>query len=328
MQEPTESFIIKYIHGELSEEEARLVKEWAERSEENRHVLAQLAYIYEAERIQKNMRSMDVLGAFERTQGKLQARKRVRLWQRITVAASLLIGIIGAIYLWRPTKTEEANLITISAENYLRKPFHLPDGTVVWLNAGSSLSYRSDWRMDRQVRLEGEAYFEVAQNARKPFIVLTGNGLNIEVLGTAFNVTAYEQEQLVQATLISGSIAVHSPDKTSKTILKPSEKAVYSRDNKKLKVVAIDAGRETDWMQRRLVFRDTPMREVMNRLARFYDVAFEVRDSEIDAYTFTGIFEDKPLSQVLDYMTIASNIRYTLKKSDKGRVTIALNKRK
>ena len=222
-------------------------------------------------------------------------------------------------------------MITVESNDNSRTRLVLPDGTEVCLNSGSSITYPSRYTdSERNVTLSGEAYFKVTHNKEKPFIV---NALNkkykVKVLGTEFNMQAYRDDNVIQTTLIVGSVQVDIQGKNTKTVLLPSQKAIYSVQNNELAVVTANTDRETDWMYSRLVFKKTPMPEVLARLSRFYKVEFDVRNKIIDTYTFTGTFEDKPLYQVLDYMKISSQIDYniTYQKDEKGTKSVVVLRR-
>lgn len=331
---PDENLVIRYLKGIVTKEERIQVEAWLLAKEENRKLFTQLAYIYQGKLNQKKAVSWDTHDALDKVEQRIQHNSaRRRSFQTLVAAAVAFVTISLTVFLYLQKKVDASSqLITISSKDYLRKAYTLPDGTMVWLNAGSSLSYPWPYaKNERRVTLSGEAYFEVAENPKQPFVVHVDKGLDIQVLGTAFNVNAYADASTVQTTLVSGSVALLLPGKPAKAVLKPAEKAVYSRGSKMLEVTAIDVDRETDWMRHRLIFRDTPMKEVITRLSRFYEVEFDVRDREIGTYTFTGVFENRPLSQVLEYMTIASNIRYTLKNStDKNskKIIVQLSKPK
>lgn len=216
---------------------------------------------------------------------------------------------------------------SIAEHTLLTAPGHryrvvLPDSTRIWVNAASAVTYPVRFREDlRMARMSGEAYFEVSRAANWPFVVKTVNErMTVRVLGTSFNISAWQDSDTVQATLVSGSVELRTGNASGRQLLKPSQKAIYSTRDHQLQVLTVNTDRETDWVYERLVFRQTPMKEVLEKLSRFYNVSFEMRNKAIYQYTFTGTFEDKPLKRVLDYMQLSSNIRYSILK--KGKKTI------
>lgn len=158
-------------------------------------------------------------------------------------------------------------LTTNKGETYRVK---LPDGTMVWLNAASSIIYPSSFARlkQRSVELSGEAYFEVAKDKSHPFIVKTARQ-NVEVLGTHFNVNAYPDENLVKTTLLEGSVKVSTSNRSQ--LIKPGEQLVLSEKNE-LTVTALDAGMTIAWKNDEFMFDDEGIEQVMNTIARWYNI--------------------------------------------------------
>lgn len=317
-----EALLLKYINGSASSDEKKEVENWAGKSEENNETLTQLAYIYFAQKAHERINKRDARQAFRKVEKRIKRKSVVLYVRRTAVAASFIIGVIGIASLFFPKSLITPAMITVHSNDNTHTEITLPDGTSVHLNAASSLTYPAFYtENERKVALRGEAYFKVSHQENQPFIVsVPDKRMNIKVLGTEFNINAYTQDQTVQTTLVTGSIEVKTNDMKSPVLLKPSEKAIYTPRDGKFTVEVVNPDRETDWMYNRLVFRETPMKEVLNRLTRFYNVEFDVKNQIIYNYTFTGTFEDKPLYQVLDYMKISSDIKYliTYRKDDNG----------
>ena len=203
----------------------------------------------------------------------------------------------------------------------MRTSLDLPDGSIAYLNSGSTLSYPSSYDAEeRRVTLVGEAYFSVKHDPAHPFIVsVSHDRLRVKVLGTEFNNRAYEKENVVQTTLVSGSVNIvvkEDKRKTNERNLYPSEKAVYDLTDKTLEVINVDVESEIAWKEGRLVFKETPLPEVLRCLANFYNVDFNVMDPVLDSYRFTGTFNNRQLSQILDYLRISSRIDYSIKRME------------
>lgn len=324
---PDESLLIKYIIGESTDDENNRIEDWIKDNPDNEKILTQLALIHHAHKTHERIKHRDVATAYDKVQHKIRKKTRRFLLRRIGVAASLALGLIGIgslLIQFLDIKEQYApSLITVHSNDNSRSQFTLPDGTEVHLNSRSVLTYPSYYQgKERKVTLlEGEAYFKVAHNADRPFIVnVADEKYNIKVLGTEFNLQAYKNEKIIRTTLVEGSVEINIAGNNKKTTLKPSQKAVYSSNTNQLEITTANTDRETDWMYDRLVFRQTPIKEVLERLSRFYNVEFDVKNDIIYQYTFTGTFEDKPLYQVLDYMKISSRINYiiTYKKDENG----------
>jgi hypothetical protein len=177
--------------------------------------------------------------------------------------------------------------------------FVLSDGTKVWLNSASSIKYPVQFiGNERKVELTGEAYFEVAHDAKKPFRV-ESNGQTVEVLGTHFNVNAYGDEGEVKTTLLEGSVKVSSQSVNS--IIKPGEQAQF--DNGKISVKNVDVDEVVAWKNGFFYFEDNNIQEVMRQLSRWYDVDIKY-EGKLPVREFSGeISRNVNASQILDILS-------------------------
>lgn len=194
----------------------------------------------------------------------------------------------------------------------------LPDGTKVWLNHRSSLRYPAIFRGNtRNVELKGEGYFEVAHNEKVPFNVKAGN-INVVAHGTIFNICAYPDDDRIETSLIEGSVDVQSVDTVKHTVctyrMKPSYFAVYNKMSGKVVTSRIGDDRYYSWKDGRLIFKNEPMGEVTKKLCRWFNVDFEINDPKLNDLTYTATFEHESLSQVMELLTIATPINYSISK--------------
>ena len=194
--------------------------------------------------------------------------------------------------------------------------FILADGTKVWLNASSSIKYPVVFNgNERRVELTGEAYFEVAHNAKKPFKVIS-NGQTVEVLGTHFNINAYNDEQAVKTTLLEGSVKV-SAGKVS-NIIKPGQQARF--DHGLIDVMNVDADEVVAWKNGFFFFEDNNIQEVMRQLSRWYGVEIKY-EGQLPSRRFSGeISRNVNLSQILDILSF-KQIHYKID----GKTIIVMN---
>jgi hypothetical protein len=176
----------------------------------------------------------------------------------------------------------------------------LSDGSKIWLNAASSITYPAIFSStERKVEITGEAYFEVAKDAHHPFIVSAGNG-EVLVLGTRFNVMAYPDEKLVKATLLEGSVKIIKD--SQKVVLDPGEQASFLARSDRINVKEVDTKHVVDWVKGRLSLNDLDVKELMREISRWYDVDVEF-DGPIPQGNFWGIINrNVNLSNVLDVM--------------------------
>lgn len=185
----------------------------------------------------------------------------------------------------------------------------LPDGTRVWLNAASSLRFPTAFAgKTREVTLQGEAYFEVAQDAQHPFVVQLAKG-SVEVLGTHFNISDYADEQAVTTTLLEGAVRVQQ-DGVGR-VLKPGEQANWHRDNSKPQIILADTEAAIAWKNGLFTFSNTDINVVMRQLARWYDV--EVIYPEPVNIRLNGMISRyTSLSQVLKILELTGEAHFTI----------------
>ena len=312
------ALLLKYISEKASPEEQTQVEAWLAEDASNSDTLLQVARIYHAQRTQRRIRQRDTMQALSRVNHRIGQRLRRIILRRLAVAASLLIGLLGiGSTVWQRQNQQDElqpQMITMSTNAGIRSRLTLPDGTSVFLNAGSTIVYPSQFdRNERRVQLSGEAYFKVEQDISRPFIVsVANNGINIRALGTEFNLQAYEKDSLVQVALIEGSVQVGLQDQKEMVQLAPSNMAAFDTRTGKQSITNINIAQITSWMDGRLIFKDTPIPEVLRQLTHFYSVDFEVQNTVINGYTFTGTFENRPLFQILEYLKISSKIENTM----------------
>jgi transmembrane sensor len=224
----------------------------------------------------------------------------------------------------------------ISTKNGSKTNIVLPDGSLVWLNAGSKLSYdRNYGNSKREINLTGEAFFEVVHNSEKPFIIHTSI-MDIKVLGTKFNVKSYPSDKTVEATLIRGSIEVSVKNRTNqKIILKPNQKIVLINTertpihnapfghlkDKEPSALSIHnltyeptTGDilETSWVENKLIFQDEPFNELAEQMERWYGVKIRFEDASKEDIRFTGIFKNETIQQALEALRFTTKFNYTI----------------
>ncbi|MFB9864383.1 FecR domain-containing protein [Rufibacter immobilis] len=187
---------------------------------------------------------------------------------------------------------------------------NLPDGTKVWLNAGTSLRFPAWFAgVERRVELTGEAYFEVAKNKAMPFKVVSGSH-TVEVLGTHFNVSAYREEALVKTTLLEGSVRVSVSEQPS-TLLHPGQQATIGKAENAFSVLAVDVEDAVAWKNGYFMFKDEGLEGVMRQLGRWYDVEVVYEAKPGDEVKLGGIISrTKSLQETLRVIELSSNVRF------------------
>jgi transmembrane sensor len=227
----------------------------------------------------------------------------------------------------------------------------LPDGSQVWLNSGSRLTYSSDFSRNRKVSLIGEAFFDVQKLDKKQFIVNAGD-LRIRVLGTSFNVKSYPEEDVIETTLVKGKIEVESLKSRGEgrtVLLAPNQKLVYrkntdrtnlaqagnvsppdektdvqSRGNKNMRIVRnIDTEEDSSWKDGKLIIKSELLEDLAIKLERYYNVEIVFQDDSIKNLKYSGTLEEVTIAEVLNAIASASPIpiQYEIAKN---KVTLAL----
>lgn len=230
-------------------------------------------------------------------------------------AAVLFIPLLVTLMVqhWGGSEQELAQMMEVKTNPGMMTSLTLPDGTLVFLNSESTLSYPSRFDSDtRNVTLQGEAYFEVAKNPEKKFIVSTSHQSQIEVLGTHFNVEAYEKEDRIAATLVEGKIGfIYSSDNGSKKVLMdPGQKLVYDIRDSKVQLYATSGESEIAWKEGKIIFRNTPLEEGLRMLEKRYNVEFIIKNDRLKGDSFTGTFTNQRLERILEYFQLSSQIRW------------------
>ena len=324
METINEEILLQYIDGMLTANEAAAVEEWLSASPENEKLLEQLYFTREVVSRVRVMQSVDPeqsLRRFKTQVHKLDKKIRLRrmVWLVQRVAAVLFVPILVlSAYLWMQGGKKEVRMLEVRTNPGVVSMFNLPDGSRVWLNSASSLKYPSDFVADsREVELEGQGYFEVTHDASQPFIVHAGQEYEVEVLGTTFNVAAYADDDLIETTLVEGSVSVHVQSIGGQELsrrIKPNEKATFTKTTRKLDVGAVNTDHETAWKNGEIIFRNHPMSQVLKVLSRHYHVKFMVKDSVVLNSIITAKFKNEQLPQVMEYLRLASGIKYTIPK--------------
>lgn len=257
-------------------------------------------------------------------------------------AAILLIPLLGAMlmYFINIQEPEKPVYSEVYAPKGSRISLDLPDGTHVWLNHGSRLKYPQSFGNDtRKVFLRGEAYFEVKKKEKRDFLVQSSH-LDVLVTGTCFNMMAYSEDESVSVSLDEGSVDLYQDfskeyNETEKiTTVKPGEHAEYDKTSNQMEIIYGRNDIYTAWREGKIIFRNSPLKEIVTKLERRYNVEIILENSQVANYTFTATFSDETLPQILDLLSKAAPLEYErtarVKQEDhsysKGKVIIRLTK--
>lgn len=274
--------------------------------------------------------------------------KRLLLNRAFRAAAmlTLIASMVAAGFLvWKPANkvmaAEPPPLQQIETTNGTKTNTILPDGSKVWLNSGSRLTYKTFNNSLREVVLEGEAYFDVIKDPKRPFIVHT-NVIDIKVLGTAFNVKSYPNEKTVEASLVRGLIEVTRLDKPGqKVLLHPNEKITVlkkvtteilpkTKSEYTAKVLPVEQYKitgftytksdnaivETSWTSNRLAFEDMPFEDLAVQLERWYDVKIQFKDEAAKKLVFRGSFVNETITEAMEALKLSGDFNYKISNNE------------
>ena len=259
-------------------------------------------------------------------------------WYALAVAA-VLVFFVATLWIQadkpaRQTPPSEDTRFAYVSKAGERKSFQLPDGSKVVLNAGSTLYLEDGFNTGkRSLTLEGEAFFDVAQNASSPFVIHTA-AMDITVLGTAFNVKAYKNDETNETSLVSGLVKVSFKSNDHQLLLHPNEKVVVPlRQTIIRKVKPVKANKipeppvnysiaslthipqdstavELSWVDNRLIFANENLGEIARKLERWYDVKIRFESEDMKQYRFTGNFNKETLLRVLEVMQLSRGFSF------------------
>jgi len=228
--------------------------------------------------------------------------------QFLSMAAAFILGLLisSAIYFVRSEFfATDQQVQEISIPYGGKSKFTLPDGSTVWLNSGSKLSYPFNFKGQRSIQLEGEAYFDVVKS-RNPFVVSTPYG-DVKVLGTSFNVKAYTDDDF-QTTLVEGVVNIKVNAERAVT-LAPGQQA-FLNDQNQLEIQGVETEFFTSWKDGKLIFYREPFEKVAKRMERWYNVNIEIDNEEIKDLWFTGTIEMETLSEVMELIRRSMPVKY------------------
>lgn len=316
MEMPDLSVLEKTLNNEAGREEARYVVRWLATPEGQAWLSERMDMDEKAVALGDEARwadhSIPSAVIYQRIMKQLR-RRRIRRW--VMYGAAILIPLVLFVGLFmqvdsRVNLLSEVEYDEVYVPNGERMQVLFQDGSKVHLNSGSRIRYPKQFGLsERRVQLEGEAWFEVAKNRNRPFVVDL-SCLDVRVLGTTFDVKAYPGEEAIFVALESGSVELKS--KTLKNLLlKPGEKAFYNRASGRCEVArSRNVAAYSAWRRNVLVFKDAPLLDVMGTLSRTYNIAFTLVDSTALQYTYTLTTDSASLPAVLKDLEKITPVRF------------------
>lgn len=330
------NLIIPKLKQEISADEERQLETWL-RSSNNEALFKELQLLWE--KIQANVENytpnteyywnelVNRMHASEPKQTAKPAKKRFELKRiyRYAVAACIAVAIGCSFYIGFLNGQPEAMPQLYSNLSGKSKVL-LPDGSEVWMHTETSLQYESQMNKDeRIVNVTGEAYFDVAHDADKPFIVQT-EGMRIVVHGTKFNVDAFPGSENTLVSLVEGSVSLET--ETENRFLKPGETATFNRKTLTLKVEKDDVHFASSWANTQLVFRNRSLGDICKLLSKWYRVKIDVDPTLSNKYFYTFTLRSEPLDEILRIMARIQPMKYTFNEENELTISFADTKQK
>jgi len=352
---PLEETLVKYLAGSASESERELVLHWIHEHPDHQQYFDELRSYYLLTKVNQKPSGFSKDESWKKIQARyykaqyfaeMEQRKRSHrktlLYAVFSSAAAILIAFLLGYSVFKgswirnndPLRVQNEILVPLGAKTHVT----LADGTKVWLNAGSKLKYPDGFsRESREVYLEGEAFFNVKKDNKKMFVVKTSN-LDIKVYGTEFNVKSYPDENLIQTTLVKGSVAIetHSDNAHKKAVfLKPNQTAIFFKSTPAVRDLEIpelknkpeiagecaekivispvaNAVPITSWKDNRWIIVSEELDDLAIKLERRYNVKISFASEGIKKYRFSGTLKDETFEQVLQVIQLSAPITYLI----------------
>jgi transmembrane sensor len=315
-REYIEKLIIKSFAKPLNSEEQQVITAWLSESDENRQYYFQMKNVWEISCPAFDPDSIDVDAAEIKlikhiTQRSLWQIPIMIWWQKVAAILLLPLLMSATYFIFTHSAVSQFAWQEVNTPYGITSRIYLSDGTGVWLNSGSQLSFPVNFsRNERRVKLSGEGFFEVHSDKRHPFIVETSK-MDVRATGTSFNVEAYTSDTIVAVTLVKGKIRVNMGAKTEAN-LRPNQRIVFNSKRGKYDILPTDAQRWTLWKDGKLVFRNEPLEDVFKRLGRAFNVDITVKESLIAKQPYRATFEGESLNEILELLKIAAPLRYVI----------------
>ena len=321
-----DELIANYLTEGLDKNALDELKTWIAASAENQQYFICQREIWFSAVSREAASVYDKDKAFENFRNRVESQKEIQstsrrgfslsaLWRYAAVVA--IIIAVGCISYWQGEVNVKDTFADISVEAPLgsKTKLYLPDGTLVWLNAGSRMTYSQGFGVDnRKVELEGEGYFEVKRNEKIPFFVKTKD-LQLQVLGTKFNFRDYPEDHEVVVSLLEGKVGLNNLLREEKeAVLSPDERAVLNKANGFLTVESVTASNASQWTDGYLFFDEELLSDIAKELERSYNVKIHIANDSLKTFRFYGNFvrREQNIQEVLEALATTEKMQYKI----------------
>lgn len=330
ISEEIQLLIIEFLEGKISDIDLATLNNWFEEKEDHRLLFNEFKAAW--------LLSMSSGDSFSSSSALLKVKSEINrekkvgrtiFWNKYRIAASwVLIFGLGSVITWlisgEPESKKNTDLITtFTAPIGSKAQVDLPDGSKVWLNAGSQIMYNNNFgRMSRKVQLTGEAFFKVKSDKENPFYVVTTD-LVVKAVGTEFNVKAYPEEEMITTTLEEGKVLLSVKGNHQQVIaLKPMQNAVYKRgvdvNNSGNRIEVKDnfaTELVTSWKEPVWILESESLGSFAVLLERRYNVKIDFENDEVKNFKFTGKIHNESIEQILKAMELTAPVQYSIQRN-------------
>ena len=319
-----DELIANYLTEGLDKNALDELKTWIAASAENQQYFIRQREIWFSAVSREAASVYDKDKAFENFRNRVESQKEIQstsrrgfslsaLWRYAAVVA--IIIAVGCISYWQGNVKDTFADISVEAPLGSKTKLYLPDGTLVWLNAGSRMTYSQGFGVDnRKVELEGEGYFEVKRNEKIPFFVKTKD-LQLKVLGTKFNFRDYPEDHEVVVSLLEGKVGLNNLLREEKeAVLSPDERAVLNKANGLLTVESVTASNASQWTDGYLFFDEELLPDIAKELERSYNVKIHIANDSLKTFRFYGNFvrREQNIQEVLEALASTEKMQYKI----------------
>lgn len=311
-----EEILPRYCSGEATIEECQMVEEWMGQSENNYQIVKQLYTIdlmIDTVRMESKVNTEKALATVSRKMSKKPSSVRWITWLQ-RVAAILFIPLLitfGIQYF--ASRTGIAQTIEIRTNPGMTTTVNLPDGSIAHLNSESSLTYPAFFgKGKRMVQLKGEAFFEIRKDPAHRFVVSAPHQTEIEVLGTTFNIEAFERDTVISTTLVEGKVrfSYQKNHQSNSVVMEPNQKLTYNTISSRVELAETSGEIETAWKDGKIIFQATSLPEALRMLEKRFNVTFVLSNDRLRKEIFKGAFTNQQLTDILEIFRISSNIKW------------------
>lgn len=324
-----EELLIKYFNDTCTPQQEQEILQWVSETPQNRETFVKMKNLYVSQTMPVHSASDKEYQKFIAI-AKKQKPKKYQINRYIGYAAVAVIVVLLALNLQfnfisgnkdmypdinLADKYNKESLNILYAARGVKGEVVLPDGSKVWLNSDSKITYPAKFSGDmRQVEFSGEGYFDVVKDSLCPMVVKCSKNFRVFVYGTRFNIKSYENDDIAQATLYSGSIKLVENIGTDEIVteMKPNESVIIKKNTTPVNLNILEPEKLSAWKEGDLIFESTPLKEVAKILERWHGVTVTISNKKIENFPITARFRTESIFQIMDLLNFSMSLNYEI----------------